>query len=295
MESLAIEQEPLPHGLLFLAFDNEQRGQHNYLDRGYNTVIYHTVTSFVVFNINKYDKTQFTIAPWLCSLPNNLQELYYPTPAMKTECERELDIYLSSILKALVAEKKNQPNFIDLIVKNKKGTGSQSKWCAKCNATNIDNKKRTCPQCGTKLATLATLRATSANESIVINNTTSEPKPLKIKSHTFTHKPDASYLEHISITQRTEPDQDIIVPEMYIPDPLPVNPNSVSNIRKILEHIEVITGVAQGTRKWQPVVCDGVPYNLALKIKKDFPWLILIPGALHEEMNMLKAFVELNW
>ncbi|RHZ49681.1 hypothetical protein Glove_518g13 [Diversispora epigaea] len=26
-----------------------------------------------------------------------------------------------------------------------------------------------------------------------------------------------------------------------------------------------------------------------------FPWLILIPGALHEEMNMLKAFVELNW
>ena len=43
------------------------------------------------------------------------------------------------------------------------------------------------------------------------------------------------------------------------------------------------------------MVCDGVPYNLALKIKKDFPWLILIPGALHEEMNMLKAFVELNW
>ena len=43
------------------------------------------------------------------------------------------------------------------------------------------------------------------------------------------------------------------------------------------------------------MVCDEVPYNLALKIKKDFPWLILIPGALHKEMNMLKAFVELNW
>ena len=145
------------------------------------------------------------------------------------------------------------------------------------------------------MATLATLRAASVNESTSINTTASKPKPLKIKSHTFTHKPNASYLEHISITQQTEPDQDIIVPEMYVPDPLPVNPNSVSNIRKILGHIEVITGVAQGVRKWQPVVCDGVPYNLALKIKKDFPWLILIPGALHEEMNMLKAFVELNW
>src|SRR5947209_3086792 len=128
-------------------------------------------------------------------------------PAMKTECEQELDIYLLSILKALIAEKKNQPNFIDLIVKNKKDISSQSKWCAKCNATNIDNKKRTCSQCGTKLATLAILQATSANESIVINNTTSESKPLKIKSHTFTYKPDAFYLEYISITQQTEPNQ----------------------------------------------------------------------------------------
>ena len=106
MESLAIEQEPLPRGLLFLAFDNEQRGQHNYLDRGYNTVIYHTVTSFVVFNMNKYDETQHTTIPWLCDAPNSLQELYYPTPAMKTECEQELDIYLTSILRELVAEKK---------------------------------------------------------------------------------------------------------------------------------------------------------------------------------------------
>ena len=180
----------------------------------------------------------------LSSLPNNLQELYYPMPAMKTECEQELDIYLSSILKALVAEKKNQLNFIDLIVKNKKGTSSQSKWCAKCNATNIDNKKRTCPQCGTKLATLATLRATSANESIVINNTTSEPKSLKIKFHTFTHKPNAFYLEHISITQWTKLNQNIIVLEMYIHDSLSINSNSVSNIRKILKHIEVIIGIA---------------------------------------------------
>jgi len=43
------------------------------------------------------------------------------------------------------------------------------------------------------------------------------------------------------------------------------------------------------------VVCDGVPYRLATKFKEKFPWLILIPGQLHEEMNMLRAFVELNW
>ena len=34
LERLAIEQPPqLPKGLLFLAFDNEQKGQKNYLDR----------------------------------------------------------------------------------------------------------------------------------------------------------------------------------------------------------------------------------------------------------------------
>ena len=48
MELLAIEQESLPYELLFLAFDNEQRGQYNYLDCGYNTVIYYTVTNFII-------------------------------------------------------------------------------------------------------------------------------------------------------------------------------------------------------------------------------------------------------
>ena len=52
LESLAKEQLPLPKGLLFLAFDNEQKDQKNYLDRGHNMIIFHTVTSFVAFNYN---------------------------------------------------------------------------------------------------------------------------------------------------------------------------------------------------------------------------------------------------
>ena len=37
-ESLAGEPQTLPNGLVFLAFDNEQKGQKNYLNRGDNTV-----------------------------------------------------------------------------------------------------------------------------------------------------------------------------------------------------------------------------------------------------------------
>ena len=51
LEELSEREEPLSKGLLFLAFDNKQRGQQNYLDRGFNTVIFHIFTSFVAFNI----------------------------------------------------------------------------------------------------------------------------------------------------------------------------------------------------------------------------------------------------
>ncbi|RIB12464.1 hypothetical protein C2G38_2200623 [Gigaspora rosea] len=98
----------------------------------------------------------------------------------------------------------------------------------------------------------------------------------------------------ISITQRNIINQDIKIPDLYIPDPISINPNSLINVQKILEHIEIITGIKSGKCKWIPVVCDGVPYNQALKLKQKFPWLILLPGTLHKEMNMLKSFVELN-
>jgi len=82
---------------------------------------------------------------------------------------------------------------------------------------------------------------------------------------------------------------------MFISDPIGINPNSIMNVRKVLEHIEEISDIKQDDCKWIVIICDGVPYNYIQKFKKDFPWLILVPGALHEEMNMLKAFVELNW
>ncbi|RIB16285.1 hypothetical protein C2G38_2038690 [Gigaspora rosea] len=177
LESLAIESEPLPEGLLFLAFDNEQRGQHNYLDRGYNTVIYHTVMSFVALNMNKNDLTQFVIAPWL---NDSLTDEEYEN------------------------------------IKNQKGAAGQSKWCKKCNTTNIDNKKRTCPKCNEKLDTLAALQAESANELAQFNNTASQSKPPIIKSHFYTHEQKSSHFERISIIQRSEPDDDVIVLEMMI-------------------------------------------------------------------------------
>ncbi|KAF0414652.1 hypothetical protein F8M41_007677 [Gigaspora margarita] len=98
----------------------------------------------------------------------------------------------------------------------------------------------------------------------------------------------------ISITQKTISDQEVKVPDLYISDPISINPNSLVNIQKGLKHIEIITKIKSEKRKWMLIVCDSVPYNQVLKLKQKFPWLVLFSSALYKEMNMLKAFVELN-
>jgi hypothetical protein len=281
LESLAKEQLPLPGGLLFLAFDNEQKGQKNYLDRGYNTVIFHTVTSFVAFNYDQNNNIQIT-DPWLYSefIQKQYEELFYLTSDMKNEIHKELTNYLSIILEELCIEKNQEKNTIDELVHHQSQTGYKKK-CSNCQTSNIDNKKRVCPTCRNKLPTIAEINQQS-DESLKFMNITE--KPLAIRSYTFK---ESSKQQSILESEN--------IPQIFIPDPIGINPNSVANVRKVLEHIEEISGIKDGSRKWIVVTCDGVPYNYIQKMKENFPWLILIPGALHEEMNMLKAFVELNW
>ncbi|CAG8720919.1 4812_t:CDS:2, partial [Racocetra fulgida] len=112
---------------------------------------------FVALNMNKNDLIQFVSEPWRNDslTDKEYEELYYLTPEMKKEYELELKIYLFSILKDLIAEKDQEINAIN----------------QKCNTTNIDNKKRICPNCHKKLDTLATLQAESAKELARLNNT----------------------------------------------------------------------------------------------------------------------------
>ncbi|CAG8823229.1 17851_t:CDS:1, partial [Racocetra fulgida] len=164
--------------------------------------------------MNKNDQAQFMITPWLYDSLNNQQyeQLYYLTPEMKTECEHELNIYLTSILEELITEKSQEVNTINQLITNQKGAGSHSKWCKKCNMTNIDNKKRNYPKCNEKLDTLATLQAESTNE--FNKDITSQSGAPIIKTYEYAQDPRTSHLEHISITQQSNPDQ-VVIPEMH--------------------------------------------------------------------------------
>jgi len=77
LESLATEQPPLPNGFLFLAFDNEQKGQKNYLDRGLNTVIFHTVTSFVAFIMIEMTMFRIRILGYPRTLPGAIRGVIF--------------------------------------------------------------------------------------------------------------------------------------------------------------------------------------------------------------------------
>lgn len=294
-ENLAGEATPLPNGSLILAFDNEQKGVKNYLDRNYNTVVFHTVTSFLAFNFDTNDQTQTIREPWLNQKLNPLQmeELFDITPEMQRLLDQQLHEYLSIILDEVCTEKNKSTNIIDDLIAEHNTTISKKKRCNKCGKIEIENSRRKCPDCNEKLANIAEIQQEETRESILETNTT---KSLYFKFYQYSANiSDISPINPISITQRSFPQDGVEVPEIFIPDPLPLNPNSIENVRKVLEHIQEISGINKGKRKWIPVVCDGIPYNYAQKIKEDYPRILLIPGQLHEEMNMLKSFVELNW
>ena len=116
-------------------------------------------------------------------------------------------------------------------------------------------------------------------------------------------------------------------------DPVFVNPNNYQCLKLVLRHLGRKAGVARygGTeRQWLTVSCDGLPYNLVLQLIlnyktcslcnksfmaeefdvhcsedhkgqeevpffREFDWVNLKVGEGHRELNLMKAFVELNW
>ncbi|RIB21667.1 hypothetical protein C2G38_2175981 [Gigaspora rosea] len=230
LEELSKHEEPLPEGLLFLAFDNEQREQRNYLDRG----------------------------------SSQYEEIFNVDPKMQKVIDEELYAYIS-----------------------------EKKSCPVCNLRNIENRKRLCSECRTQLPTLTEIQK---GKTVEIEDNMSDylTNPLTFKHYRIDDEQSATHIPKISLTQRIA-DPGVNVPDIYIPDPININPNLVANVEKILQHIEVISGIRDGSRKWVAVTCDGVPYHYAVKLKEKFPWLVLILRQLHEEINMLCAYVELNW
>jgi len=156
-ESLAKKSKPFPKGLTFMAFDNEQKGQRNYLDRNYNTVTFHTVTSFVAFNFEPDNQIQSLEDPWLYEALNSLQieELFTITPEVQELVNQQLYDYLSIIIDEASEEKNKMINPIDDLIDNHSSNIGRQKRCSNCGMKEIKNSKCNCPQCNTPLPMLS--------------------------------------------------------------------------------------------------------------------------------------------
>ncbi|KAF0480858.1 hypothetical protein F8M41_023643 [Gigaspora margarita] len=194
-------EDSLPEGLLFLAFNNKQKGQKNYLDQGSNIVVYHIVTSFVAFNMISQDRIQYTNLPWAFNKILRIEKEYaqnaMPLPRL-SEIQKE---------------------------------------------TKVEAENSTVDQLN---------------------------KPFIFKSYNINEEQINMLTPKISLTQQRVTDPRVNTPEIYIPDPININPNSLANVEKVLVHIEKISGIKDRICKWVVVTCDGVPYHHATKLKENF-------------------------
>ncbi|CAG8659696.1 33257_t:CDS:2, partial [Gigaspora margarita] len=156
---------------------------------------------------------------------------------------------------------------LDLTNQNTK-TRNQKQY-HECGKKEIENSKCKCPQCHAKLLTLA--KTQQEKEQTISDKKKKDPiKLLTFRPYQSNTSKSNKSTGSISITQNFEP-------------------------QDIFDHFQNISGINNGSQKWIVIVSDGLSYYYAQKFKNEYPRIILLPGPLHKEINMLKAFMKLNW
>eukprot|EP00733_Pompholyxophrys_punicea_P001191 Pompholyxophrys_punicea_v1_NODE_536_length_1733_cov_3.898689.p1 type:complete len:328 gc:universal NODE_536_length_1733_cov_3.898689:562-1545(+) len=190
---------------------------------------------------------------------------------------------------------------------------SLSKHCSNdnCSFSNvaISNLARICRECHSPLVktTKQIAKQTSLQQLQAIVGSCSPPtRNSKQVVHETEYVIESSKLSQSLIVRRTNHVVDnthiFIADRLEFFDPIAVNPNSLESIKKILDKVKTIAKIGEGEneRKWLFIKCDGIPYRILRSFLhqqdgKDYAWVLLLPGELHIEMNMLKAFVQFNW
>ncbi|RHZ46350.1 hypothetical protein Glove_624g6 [Diversispora epigaea] len=143
-------------------------------------------------------------------------------------------------------QKNQEKNMIDELVHYQSQTGYMKK-CSVCQISNIDNKKWVCPTCYNKLPTISEINKQFDEPSNITNII---KKSININPYTFEEA-------------QSVPESEVYILQLFVPDPIGVNPNSIANIRKVLEYIKVISRINDSNRKWFIVTCDRDRLSLA--------------------------------
>jgi len=197
--------------------------------------------------MESHNRIQHIDSPWAYHSLNKLQheELFDVNLQIQKVINKELYSYLSDIINLLSEKKSSSTNIIDSLISSIRINITNIKVYSNYHLQNIENRKKMYPECKTRLLTLTKIQKEKVTE--VINNTTNNI--LIFKPYSFDDESGILYVPRISLTQQRVTDQRVNIPEIYVPDLIDINPNSILNVEKVLLHIENITGIRDGIHK----------------------------------------------
>ena len=297
-----------PKGLVKSVFDNSQKVGKTYLISGTNTIPTSVITSHLWITLDKGNDIQNDVkfSPSELMLgktltENQSKELLENLTKPSERFRETRNTFLSECITIVNAQISHELHeyLIDERLKQLEVIAAR-KVCTWCKQTTNQLEQRICRICGGKL-----VREASKDNEEHINI---EPYASFVKQE--------NSIPHI---------------ECMAGEPDFLNPSGYENVIIVLQAIGKRAGIkhyGSGTREWLFVECDGLPYNIirdviinVLRCEKcekffyginsfqddlcfilksinprfEFCWLVPVSGLLHQEMNLGKAFVKLNW
>lgn len=285
-------------GCLFYAFDNNQRLLRSYLSRNFNKQVVEIMTNIIKVNAGDCN-IQFdaNLHPSKWRLFENFSEENILNDSNNVVFDRYRENYLSDLYSKLESEP------IDAI-STEKNVLSDEIECPKCSK-RWKKRKVKCDICKINMRQYRKENSPpTLSTRIPKVDKTTESKPIIFHNYEISNGPSSSYTlkkstdySHKSKTVSATKDP----ANIKLIDPLFVNPSSKEAVKLILDHIGKDAGIrayGTGEREWCFIVCDGSPMTLIWQLIAEdnkFSWVVPITGLGHEEINMVRGFVEMYW
>ena len=271
---------PPLEGDLIYGFDNDQVIGRTYHVRADNKVRASVITSVCAFADNGTLQREDKLKPsnWKDKIPDQIGNITDPKSEVNAKAS---EVHYNALYKKLLeridkvkAEQREGNNGLsDVIDHHVHQLAFEREWklCGECSERNR-RTKRVCEHCGARL-TKVTSESDSEKESStsrISRQSTSHESVTRVSFSADT----ADVATSSSHTSQQRP--------VTARDPIFVNPNSTGTIAAVLRQIGRDASVKQCSpntrilddenrlREWLQVVCDGLPYSIALNIINNF-------------------------
>ena len=237
--------------------------------------------------------------------------------------------YVAAAIELVLNEQQGDIDFVDEIVADRERE-KMFRLCPNTNCgTSVVRSKRKCPACGGNMS------CTNAKSSTPNKTVCQPPKvtiiPI-VKDRDATCKPDPEHDRYPNISTNHSGDTypvHLLEPIFTNPN----STDSIISVLREIGRAAGVTRYGGNSRSWLPICCDGLPFGLMIQVIdnylycqecnkgvmgtvefvkhaqqnhpsadpaklpsiREFDWVLPVVADGHYEMNLVKAFTELNW